>query len=77
MKKSDMVCRKCIKFTEDSASPITSRERFQCRYEPLVRIIVDPIAHWCAQGQWEEWSERHECWVSYHWGEHDDKEPLK
>jgi hypothetical protein len=58
MKRSEMVCSKCIKF-----------EGTQCRLDPEVLPLNDPGRHWCAQGQWHEWSERYQEMEPFYWGE--------
>jgi hypothetical protein len=58
MKKSEMVCNTCIKF-----------EGTQCRLDPEVLPVNDPENHWCAQGQWQEWSERYQEMEPFYWGE--------
>jgi hypothetical protein len=58
MKRSEMVCSKCIKF-----------EGTQCRLDPEVLPLNDPERHWCAQGQWQEWSERYQEMEPFYWGE--------
>lgn len=61
MKKSEMVCVKCIKFDGST-----------CRLDPKPCPIEDPQAHWCAQGQWACWSERYQEMEPFYWGEWED-----
>ena len=62
MKKSSMRCGTCIKFQETA-----------CRLSPLPVKIEEPDKHWCAQGQWSEWSERYREMEPYFWGEWEDE----
>ncbi len=57
MKRSEMVCSKCIKFDGS------------CRLNPGPIPIDDPAKHWCALGQWHQWSERYQEMEPYYWGE--------
>ena len=61
MKRTEMICCKCIKF-EDNC----------CRLGPESVRIDDPEAHWCAQGIWRQWSERFQEMEPYYWGEWED-----
>lgn len=58
MKKSEMVCRSCIKFDEAC-----------CRLGPAPIHIDEPDKHWCAQGIWHRWSERFLEMEPFYWGE--------
>jgi hypothetical protein len=61
MTRVEMVCRKCIKLEND-----------QCRLNPVPIDISDPDRHWCAKGQWNEWSERFRETEPFYWGEWDE-----
>ncbi len=61
MKRSLMVCRNCVKF-----------ENEDCRLNPEPVPVDNPDEHWCAQGQWHEWSERYQEMEPYYWGEWDN-----
>ncbi len=61
MTRSDMVCSNCVKFDGKN-----------CRLDPEAYFIKDPLDHWCAQGQWTEWSERFQEPEPYFWGEWDN-----
>jgi hypothetical protein len=58
MKRADMTCSHCIKFDAQC-----------CRHTPHAVPILEPEAHWCAQGQWHQWSERYQEMEPYYWGE--------
>ena len=58
MQRKDMICKKCIKFDGD-----------QCRLHPEPIDIDEVESHWCAQGQWLQWSERFQEMEPYYWGE--------
>jgi len=58
MKRSEMVCTHCVKF--DGAV---------CRLQPEVVQVDSPSSHWCAQGQWHQWSERYQEMEPFYWGE--------
>jgi len=58
MKRSEMVCSKCIKF-----------DGTWCRLRPQAVQVDDPDAFWCAQGQWHQWSERYQEMEPFYWGE--------
>lgn len=64
MKRSEMICRSCVKF-----------EHGQCRLDPEPRRIGDPMTHWCAQGEWTRWSERLQEMEPHFWGEWQMEEP--
>ncbi|MEW6114098.1 MAG: hypothetical protein AB1664_18335 [Thermodesulfobacteriota bacterium] len=66
MKRSEMICETCIKF-----------DRTRCRLQPEPIPVADPDKHWCAQGQWEQWSERYQEMEPYYWGEWEDTEPAE
>jgi len=53
-----MICTGCIKFDGTA-----------CRLQPTQLAITDPNVHWCAQGQWQQWSERYNEMEPYFWGE--------
>jgi len=61
MKRSDMVCSRCIKF-----------DLGRCRLAPQTQFISDPEIHWCAQGRWHMWSVRYQEMEPYFWGEWQD-----
>ena len=61
MKKSEMVCKSCIK-----------HKGGQCRLDPETLDIAEPDTHWCAQGQWHQWSERYREMEPFYWGEWDE-----
>ena len=69
MKRSDMVCEKCDRF-EDGF----------CRLEPIPKRLEAPLyrfcpdKHWCAQGEWRQWSERYGEWERFGWGGWDEEE---
>jgi len=58
MKRSEMVCKRCIKF-----------DGTLCRLSPETRRIDEPEHGWCAQGQWHQWSDRYQEMEPYYWGE--------
>lgn len=62
MKRSEMVCKSCIK-----------QEAGQCRLDPESFDIAEPETHWCAQGQWHQWSERYREMEPFYWGEWEDR----
>ncbi len=64
MKRSEMICSSCIKF-----------DGSHCRLNPEAHPVRDPQTHWCAQGQWHEWSERYLEMEPFYWGEWPE-EPL-
>jgi hypothetical protein len=61
MKRSEMICSSCIK-----------SEGEYWRLSPAPVPIEDLHKHWCAQGQWEEWSERYDEMEPFYWGEWED-----
>lgn len=61
MKRENMICTKCVKF-----------DGFNCRYLPEPVPIHLPERHWCAQGQWMQWSDRYKEMEPFFWGEWDD-----
>ncbi len=61
MKRTEMICRTCVKFEDNS-----------CRLGPEPVPINDPETHWCAQGIWRQWSERFQEMEPYYWGEWED-----
>jgi hypothetical protein len=58
MKRSHMVCSRCVKF-----------DGTDCRLDPEAYSIDQPESHWCAQGQWLQWSDRYQEMEPYFWGE--------
>jgi hypothetical protein len=62
MKRSDMICSACVKF-----------DGSDCRLNPESHRVTDPQTHWCAQGQWREWSERYQEMEPYYWGEWEEQ----
>ncbi len=58
MKRSEMVCSACIKFDSQL-----------CRLMPEPIEVEDPESHWCAQGQWQKWSDRYHEMEPFYWGE--------
>jgi hypothetical protein len=58
MKRSEMICNTCIKF-----------DGSHCRLAPDSYPVNDPQVHWCAQGQWHEWSDRYQEMEPFYWGE--------
>ncbi len=62
MRKSSMKCRTCIKFQET-----------ECHLGPKAVKIKEPDKHWCAQGQWPEWSDRYQEMEPYYWGEWEEE----
>jgi hypothetical protein len=58
MKRSDMTCSNCIKF-----------DGLQCRLDPEPWSVENPDVHWCAQGQWQQFSERYQEMEPFYWGE--------
>jgi hypothetical protein len=58
MERSEMICTNCIKFDGNA-----------CRLDPRADVVEDPDNHWCAQGQWQAWSERYQEMEPYYWGE--------
>jgi hypothetical protein len=61
MTRTEMVCTKCVKFDGE-----------QCRLNPVPVDIINPVGHWCSQGQWNEWSERYREMEPFYWGEWDE-----
>ncbi len=62
MKRSEMICKGCIKF--DGA---------MCRLYPDPLRIESPERHWCAKGQWQQWSQRYQEMEPYYWGEWEEE----
>ena len=58
MKRSAMVCSKCIKLQDA-----------QCRLSPATVPIEEPDTHWCSMGVWHQWSERYQEMEPFYWGE--------
>jgi len=58
MNRSEMICGNCIKF-----------EDCHCRLDPHPVAIDEPDTHWCAQGQWQQWSEKYQEMEPFYWGE--------
>ncbi|MBI4965364.1 MAG: hypothetical protein HY913_18960 [Desulfomonile tiedjei] len=58
MKRSEMICTKCVKFDGTS-----------CRLQPQPIQVDEPAGYWCAQGQWHQWSERYQEMEPFYWGE--------
>ena len=58
MKRAEMVCTACIKF-----------DGGMCRQHTEPLRIENPQSHWCATGQWQQWSERYQEIEPYYWGE--------
>jgi hypothetical protein len=61
MKREEFVCTRCIKCANGD-----------CRLNPEPFALLDPDSHWCAQGQWHQWSERYQEMEPYYWGEWED-----
>lgn len=61
MKRSDMICKRCIKFDGEN-----------CRSNPAPVLVDNPESEWCAQGTWHQWSERYQEMEPYYWGEWHD-----
>lgn len=70
-----MVCRTCINFKPNvcclnpifvpfSTTGIGSSKDF---------IKESPDIHWCAQGEWHAYSERHKETLKYFWGEWEEE----
>jgi hypothetical protein len=62
MKRSEMVCSKCIKWDGQL-----------CSLSPQPVTIDDPEKQWCAQGQWHAWSERYQEMEPFYWGEWEEQ----
>lgn len=58
MKRSEMVCSKCVKF-----------DGSRCHLQPQAAQVDTPDSHWCAQGQWRQWSERYQEMEPFYWAE--------
>ena len=68
MKKSEMVCRKCIKF-EKGCCHLKPRKLFFGTIENHPDIVnYNPDVHWCAEGVWHEGSDRYKE-MPFFWGE--------
>jgi hypothetical protein len=74
MKRSEMVCRTCINFDESGLCRFGPKPLAFGSVDAPFTITADPHQHWCAQGQWHEWSERYREMESFCWGEWEDKE---
>jgi hypothetical protein len=61
MKRSEMVCKSCIKF-----------DGRYCRLSPEPEFLAGAASHWCAQGEWRGWSDRYQEMEPFFWGEWDD-----
>ncbi|MFC1834692.1 hypothetical protein ACFL2Q_08155 [Thermodesulfobacteriota bacterium] len=61
MTRDEMLCKRCIKF-----------DGRLCRSEPEPVPIEDPGHHWCAQGHWQQWSDRYQEMEPFYWGEWED-----
>lgn len=70
MKKSEMVCIGCIRYGDGA-----------CRLGPqplyFSESAYDPKTHWCAQGEWQDWSDKYQERIRYYWGEWDEDEHQK
>ena len=85
MKRADMVCAKCIKgmlleFCDGALvvnchlnpAIVTITVDFRVNLVPekgSIIVPLDPRTHWCAQGEWREWNDRHKEWTKLFWGE--------
>jgi hypothetical protein len=62
MKRDEMTCKSCIKF-----------DGTMCRLYPEPAEIDGPGSHWCAKGQWQQWSQRYQEMEPYYWGEWEEE----
>ena len=65
MKKEEMVCLNCLKFSKDSYHGSRG-----CHRDPTPMCILEPDEHWCGDGVWKE-NEGETKGFSIRWGDWD------
>ena len=73
MKRSEIVCVKCIKFEVGQCCLYPKRLAIGSVDSPDI-INANPEIHWCSNGVWHEWSERYKETEPFYWGEGEDED---